>query len=89
MNTKSTTHFYDNNDDSIHGSSKQGHNLSSTEEPKFSVSRRIIMQQTILFQLEEEDDGDMIHTLEQKPCRKHREARRKKYEDATEATNKT
>lgn len=31
----------------------------------------------------------MIHTLEQKPCRKHREARRKKYEDATEATNKT
>ena len=31
----------------------------------------------------------MIHTLEQKPCRKHREARRKKYEDATETTNKT
>ena len=31
----------------------------------------------------------MIHTHEQKPSRNHREARRKKYEDATEATNKT
>ena len=45
------------------------------------------MQQTIL--LVEEDDDDTIHTLEQKPSRNHREARRKKYEDATEATNKT
>jgi len=31
----------------------------------------------------------MIHTLEQKPSRNHREARRKKYEDATETTNRT
>ena len=41
------------------------------------------------FFLVKEDDGDMIHTLEQKPSSNHIEARRKKYEDATEATNKT
>ena len=48
-NTKSTTNLQNNDNDNIDGSSKQGHNLNSTEELKLSVSRRIIMQQTILF----------------------------------------